>query len=79
MRYADFAYPEANVAIEIDSWEWHSDRQAFDAERARRNELEELGWHVLQITTTQMKGQPMAVAPTVGTSLGLVPGSWKSV
>lgn len=48
----DLAYPEAMIAIELDGWEWHGNRSAFDADRARANELEAAGWHVFRFTST---------------------------
>jgi very-short-patch-repair endonuclease len=77
LRFIDFAYPDAKVAIESDSWEYHSSRQAFDGERARRNELEELGWHVLQITSSDVRSAPVRAVTTIGTALGLMPCRWK--
>lgn len=50
-RYrVDLAYPDRMVAIEIDSWEYHRWRSAFDGDRARRNELTIRGYAVIQVT-----------------------------
>jgi very-short-patch-repair endonuclease len=49
-RRIDLAYPDAKIAIECDGFEWHHGRAAFDDDRARRNELELAGWHVLHVT-----------------------------
>lgn len=46
----DLAYPEASLAIELDSFRWHGGRRPFDSDRARRNRVEGAGWHVLQAT-----------------------------
>jgi hypothetical protein len=35
----DLAYPELKLAIEIDGWEFHRNRTAFDEDRARANDL----------------------------------------
>jgi hypothetical protein len=48
----DLAYPDAMVAIEIDGWEWHHTRSAFDHDRARANDLVAAGWTVLRFTST---------------------------
>ena len=48
----DLAYPEAMVAIEIDGWEWHHTRSAFDGDRARANDLVAAGWTLLRFTST---------------------------
>jgi hypothetical protein len=47
----DLAYPEAMLAVEIDGWEWHRTRSAFDGDRARANELVVAGWTVLRFTS----------------------------
>ena len=48
----DLAYPRQMVAIELDGWDHHGRRSAFDADRIRRNELTLLGWDVYQFTST---------------------------
>ena len=72
----DFAYPQARVAIEIDSWTDHGTRSAFEADRARQNELVELGWTVVRFTWLQLTTAPVDVIVTVGAALGLVPTRW---
>jgi very-short-patch-repair endonuclease len=47
----DFAYPTLKIAIEYDGWKPHRTRLAFDADRARDNELEIRGWLVLRFTS----------------------------
>ena len=51
----DFAYPWAKVVIEADSYQFHSGRQAWEHDLARRNDLTALGWLVLHVTYWQMK------------------------
>jgi very-short-patch-repair endonuclease len=74
----DFAYPDARLAIEVDGWTDHATRQAFEADRARQNELVELGWKVVRFTWLQLTTQPVEVMITVGRALGLVPSSWRA-
>lgn len=50
--FIDLAYPPEMVAIELDGWEHHGRRSAFDSDRIRRNELTLLGWDVYQFTAT---------------------------
>ncbi len=47
----DLAYPELKLAIEVDGWEHHRTRSAFDADRARENDLVAAGWRVLRFTS----------------------------
>lgn len=58
----DFAYPWAKVAIEADSYWYHSGQQAWDADIDRRNELTALGWLVIHVTHRQMTGDIEKVA-----------------
>ena len=46
----DFAYPEVKIAIEYDSFEHHTGRDALARDGARRNAMIALGW--LPITAT---------------------------
>ncbi len=58
---ADFAYPEQRLAIEIDGFEHHGGRQAWEADLARQNRLVERGWHVLRFTSTDLERRPAEV------------------
>jgi hypothetical protein len=51
LRRVDLAYPDLKLAIEIDGWTHHAARSAFDADRARENELEIIGWDRLHFTS----------------------------
>jgi very-short-patch-repair endonuclease len=53
--HADFAYPDCKIAIECDSYTWHTDRAAFDRDRERDAELQALGWIVLRFTWRMLK------------------------
>jgi very-short-patch-repair endonuclease len=47
----DLAYPELKIAIELDGWDTHRTRSAFDDDRARANALVLAGWIVLRFTS----------------------------
>jgi very-short-patch-repair endonuclease len=49
-RRIDFAYPEAMLAIEIDGFDPHSGKKAWQHDRARQNELVAEGWTVVRFT-----------------------------
>jgi very-short-patch-repair endonuclease len=70
----DLAYPEAMVAIELDGWTWHGNRTAFDADRARANELEAAGWHVFRFTSATSNADIARVIRTALTNLGHLTG-----
>jgi predicted DNA-binding transcriptional regulator AlpA len=40
----DFAWPVHRVALHVDSFYWHSRRQAFDTDARQRSQLAALGW-----------------------------------
>ncbi|MEA2452300.1 MAG: hypothetical protein QOG04_1010 [Actinomycetota bacterium] len=58
----DFAYPWAKVAIEADSYSFHSGRHAWEADLDRRSALTSLGWLVIHVTYRQMQSGMDAVA-----------------
>jgi very-short-patch-repair endonuclease len=49
-RFIDAAYPELQVAMEFNGWDFHKMRSRVDDDHARTNELELLGWVVLVVT-----------------------------
>lgn len=50
-RYViDIAFPDVGLAIEPDGWDVHRTRTAFDADRARANDLVVAGWTVMRFT-----------------------------
>jgi len=55
----DLAYRVLMIAVELDGWDAHGVRSAFDGDRARRNELTILGWSVVQLTSA-MSDEVMA-------------------
>jgi very-short-patch-repair endonuclease len=46
----DFAYPSAKVAVEAHSFRWHSSRERWSADVRRTEQLNGLGWTVVQVT-----------------------------
>jgi very-short-patch-repair endonuclease len=56
--FIDFAFPHAKVAIEADSIECHFGFLSWNDDRARRNELEAMGWRVIQISYQDMIERP---------------------
>lgn len=58
----DFAWPQAKLIVEADSYKFHSGRQAWDRDIHRYNAFTELGWTVLRLTSTDLKeGAPVLV------------------
>jgi hypothetical protein len=46
----DFAFPHIRLAIEADGFRWHSGRQRWQHDLARRNALTNLGWRLIHVT-----------------------------
>lgn len=67
--YLDLAFPDLRPAIEIDGRAWHSGAVAFQADRARHNELTVAGWIVLHITWDMLSGSPAEVVRIVRSAL----------
>lgn len=74
----DFAYPAELLAIECDGYAWHMDREAFERDRIRDNELQALGWTVLRFTWSRLKWQQKEVAGEIGRHLELRRAQLKS-
>ena len=52
--YIDLAIPEAKLALEYDSNEFHAGVRSLNSDSARRNDLIDDGWTVLTITYDQL-------------------------
>ena len=50
----DFAFPNQRLAVEVDGFEFHGDREAFERDRVRNSRLAALGWRVVQVTSRQL-------------------------
>jgi very-short-patch-repair endonuclease len=61
----DFLWRKECLVIEVDGWESHRTRSAFEADRERDARLSVLGFTVLRFTWRQVEDHPRAVARTV--------------
>lgn len=66
----DFLWPEARLIVEVDGWESHGTRSAFEADRARDAWLTSKGYRVIRFTWRQVTREGAEVARTVRTILG---------
>jgi very-short-patch-repair endonuclease len=49
-KEVDFAWPDRRLVIELDSWEYHRTRHAFEDDRRTDRRLRAAGWTVIRIT-----------------------------
>ncbi|HEX3622050.1 MAG TPA: hypothetical protein VHT97_07030 [Acidimicrobiales bacterium] len=47
----DLAYPQVLLAMEVDGWEHHRTRTAFDDDRVRGNLIVAAGWTLVRFTS----------------------------
>jgi very-short-patch-repair endonuclease/predicted transcriptional regulator of viral defense system len=62
-RYeADFAWPAHHLVVELDGYETHGTRHAFERDRARDRALQAQGWRVVRVTWRQLHDDRAAIA-----------------
>jgi very-short-patch-repair endonuclease len=66
----DLAFPERQVAIEVDGWAWHHDARSFQRDRQRQNALVLAGWTVLRFTWADLNHRPGQVIAEIRDALG---------
>jgi very-short-patch-repair endonuclease len=71
MGLSDFAYPDALLALEADSYRHHSSLSDWSRDRARNNELVALGWRILPVTFDDLRARPRMIAEQVRSSLAI--------
>ena len=71
----DFAYPELKIAIEVQSYRWHSSRAAWRSDTDRLNRLQALGWIIIQVTYEDLERRPDVVARRIRDAIRPPPGS----
>lgn len=65
-RYVvDFLWREQRLVAELDGWESHSTRSAFEDDRARDARLSVLGYRVVRFTWRQVERDPREVSGTI--------------
>jgi very-short-patch-repair endonuclease len=65
----DIAFPEAELAIEVDSWAWHVDVDRFQADRRKGNALVRAGWQLLRFTWHDLTNRPARVIAEIRAAL----------
>jgi very-short-patch-repair endonuclease len=58
----DCHWPHLHLIVELDGWEGHSTRSAFQDDRARDRALHAAGFSVVHLTWNQLEDEPEAIA-----------------
>jgi very-short-patch-repair endonuclease len=61
----DAVWPRQRLVVEIDGYDTHRTRAAFERDRARDAELQLAGYRVLRFTQRMLEREPAAVAATI--------------
>lgn len=61
----DAYWPAERFAVELDTYDYHGSRAAFEADRRRQEDLKLVGIEMVRITGVRMDGEPRAVANRV--------------
>lgn len=65
----DAAWPAARLVVELDGWDSHHTRQAFQRDRTRSNDLQAEGWIVLRFTHADVVHRSEETVARVGRML----------
>lgn len=60
--FLDIALDASQLAVEVDGYEFHSSRRAFEADRRRANDLAQAGWRMLRLTWEMLAEEEQVVA-----------------
>ena len=58
----DAYWPAHRLVIEMDSWEFHGHRAAFEQDRARDTAMQAAGYRVIRLTHRRLEEEPAVVA-----------------
>jgi hypothetical protein len=70
IAYADFAWPEHRLVVEIDGFAWHSSNEALQRDHSRQNQLQLAGWTILRYTAKDIRQRMPSVLDEVRQALG---------
>lgn len=66
---ADFCWPDERLIVEVDGYDFHASRAAFERDRRRDLVHREAGYEVLRFTGQQLKNDPVYVATVIARAL----------
>jgi very-short-patch-repair endonuclease len=65
----DFAWPDAHVAAEYESIDWHAGRTEMLRDKARWARIQEVGWSIIPIVVHDVRREPDRLAERIITQL----------
>jgi very-short-patch-repair endonuclease len=65
----DACWPTHRLAVELDGWQRHKDRQAFQRDRTKGNAIIHAGWRLLRFTHDDVVRRPADTAAAIGAFL----------
>jgi hypothetical protein len=63
----DMLWEDAKLVVELDSWEFHGDREAFERDRAKGSDLKLAGYDVVRVTCRQLTRERSRLGATLAT------------
>jgi very-short-patch-repair endonuclease len=68
-REVDFLWRREQVALELDSWQFHGHRRAFERDRRKDMALADAGYQVIRVTWRQFTEEPLALVAHLARAL----------
>jgi restriction endonuclease-like protein/putative AbiEi antitoxin of type IV toxin-antitoxin system len=68
-RRLDAAYPDARLAIECDSYRYHSSKRGWARDHTRMAELVAMGWRLLPVSSDDVDHRPLLIVGQVSIAL----------
>jgi very-short-patch-repair endonuclease/predicted transcriptional regulator of viral defense system len=65
----DFLWRDERLVVEVDGYEFHRDRAAFERDRRRDQVLTAAGYRVIRVTWRQLRDEPVAVVARLAQAL----------
>jgi very-short-patch-repair endonuclease len=66
---ADFCWPDQRLIVEVDGYDFHSDRAAFERDHRRDIAHKDAGYEVLRFTGRELRDAPIYVATVIARAL----------
>jgi very-short-patch-repair endonuclease len=67
----DALWPRQRLAVELDGWEFHRHRAAFERDRSRDSALQVAGYRIIRVTHRRVHGEADKLAGEIRVLLGL--------